>query len=60
MKTALTNQNYTEEEITAHQLWGILATTEFRMLIEGHVRKVLRRMSGPKGEEVAGCQGGKS
>jgi len=39
MKTTVTNQNYTEEEITAYQIWGILATTEFKMLIEGHVRK---------------------
>ena len=45
------NQHYTEEEIAAYKIWGILATTEFRMLVEGHVR----RMSGSKGE-VAGCQ----
>jgi hypothetical protein len=39
VKTAVTNQNYTEEEITAYQIWGILATNEFRMLIETQVRK---------------------
>jgi len=38
VKTTVTNQNYTEE-ITAYHIWGILATTEFRMLTEGHVRK---------------------
>jgi hypothetical protein len=39
VKTTVTNQNYTEEEITAYQICGILAATEFRMLFEGHVRK---------------------
>jgi hypothetical protein len=39
MKTTVTNQNYTKEEITVHKIWGILATSEFKMLNEGLVRK---------------------
>ena len=57
MKTIVTNQNYTEEEITVRQFWGILTITEFRILspiqnVNTKIHKTINLPSGLCGNEM--------